>query len=157
MSREQLVRLHSLIWSTRHLPLCRSNWSPGKPSRDNADDRETDTLEFTQPGTPHGAVRYRIITRSTFGIYQFLGRLLAKSDELDSAFLASEDADQHLLTIVKDQTTGCFDRVNYKDSEYCVPEGAKYTKQILQLLAQLLALQTQAGDLAITPTVRVTP
>ena len=76
---------------------------------------------------------------------------------LDSAFLASDDADQHLLTIVKDQTTGCFDRVNYKDSEYCVPEGAKYTKQILQLLAQLLALQTQAGDLAITPTVRVTP
>jgi hypothetical protein len=38
-----------------------------------------------------------------------------------------------------------------------VPQGAVYTKQIIQLLAQLLALQTQTGDLAITPTVRVTP
>ena len=38
---------------------------------------------------------------------------------------------------------------------YCVPrQGAENTKRIFSLLAQLLALKTQAGDLAITPTVR---
>ena len=42
----------------------------------------------------------------------------------------------------------------FLDGHYCVPEeGSANTKRIFGLLAQLLALQTSAADLAITPTV----
>jgi hypothetical protein len=38
---------------------------------------------------------------------------------------------------------------------YCIPDRAKNTKRIVQLLAQLVALQTSTQDLAVTPLVRV--
>lgn len=155
MDPARIHELKHLIWSTRLLPRCRSAW-PDKTKRGSSAGRELDTLEFTQPGTPVGTVKYRIVTRSTFGIYQFLGRLLAKA-AANEVSLVGNDGDDHLLTIVKGGAPGCFNSISYFDGEYCVPSGAVYTKQIIQLLAQLLALQTQSGDLAITPTVRVTP
>ena len=152
MAPARIKELRHLIWSTRLLPRCRGPWSTR--ARANG---ELDTLEFTQPGTPVGTVQYRIITRSTFGIYQFLGRLLAHQAAADDISLVSDGGDARLLTVVKSGAPRCFNQVSYFDGEYCVPENAKYTKQIIQLLAQLLALQTQTGDLAITPTVRITP
>ena len=149
---EARVRIRRLLTSSRHLPLCRGPWNPGVGQR-----AETDTLEFIQPGTPYGTVHYRIVPRSTFGIYQFLGRVLAAPDSDDARILATSGENEKMLTIVPNQTENCFDRVFYEGTEYCVPQDAKYTKQILQLLAQLLALQTQAGDLAVTPTVRISP
>jgi hypothetical protein len=48
--------------------------------------------------------------------------------------------------------------VQFDDDRYCVPrDGAENTKSIFGLLAQLIALRTQTGDLAITPAVRVSP
>jgi hypothetical protein len=45
--------------------------------------------------------------------------------------------------------------VNFEEEYYCVPQnGAQNTKRILGLLAQLLALNTENQDLAITPTFR---
>ena len=152
---ERLVALSTIVWSRQHLPACRTRWDPAEiASRSRS--AETDTLEFLQPGTPVGTVRYRIVTRSTFGIYQFLGRLLAEG--IDTSFLSGDPDDPRLLAVNKDQgTQDCFETVWYVDGIYCVPNNAKNTKQIVQLLAQLLALQTQASDLAITPSVRVTP
>lgn len=148
------ARIRRLLASPRHLPRCRGPWNPGGRPGHEAD---ADTLEFIQPGTPYGTVHYRIVPRSTFGIYQFLGRVLAAPDSDDARILAASGENDKLLTIVPNRTEDCFDRVFYEGVDYCVPQEAKYTKQILQLLAQLLALQTQAGDLAVTPTVRISP
>src|SRR5262249_27386594 len=151
--RVELARLKRLLWSTSHLPLCGTTWTPvaSKPGSRVA---TTDTLEFEQHGTPVGLVRYRIIPRSTFGIYHFLGGLLA-TGEAESLIL-SEPKDGNLLTIVPGDTPdGCFQTTHYLGQFYCVPNSAKNTKRIIQLLAQLIALQTTTQDLAITPLVRV--
>ena len=42
-----------------------------------------------------------------------------------------------------------------RDGQYCVPNNANTTKQIFGLLSQLIAIQTAAADLSITPIVRV--
>jgi hypothetical protein len=149
----KLQHLQSLIWSRAHLPACRTNWNPEAKASVNKNNTETDTLIFEQPATPVGPVRYRIVTRSTFGIYQFLGHLLATGTDDDLTL--TENTDNNLLTIIRGDGQNCFQAVNYKDGNYCVPETAKNTKQIFQLLAQLVALQTSSQDLAITPTVRV--
>jgi hypothetical protein len=39
--------------------------------------------------------------------------------------------------------------------KYCVPERATNTERIFSLLSQLIAIQTAATDLSITPVVRV--
>jgi len=49
----------------------------------------------------------------------------------------------------------CFVHTWFVDGDYCVPEDAVTTKQIFGLLAQLIAIQTAANDLSITPVVRV--
>jgi hypothetical protein len=50
----------------------------------------------------------------------------------------------------------CFVHTYFIDGDWCVPEqGSSNTKRIFSLLAELLALKTQASELAITPTVRV--
>ena len=55
-----------------------------------------------------------------------------------------------------DGQAGCFVHTYFFDGDYCVPEhGSSNTKRIFSLLAELLALKTQASDLAITPAVRI--
>jgi hypothetical protein len=62
--------------------------------------------------------------------------------------------DRQLLNVVINQSSACFAETRFMDGNYCVPEeGSANTKRIFGLLAQLLALQTSATDLAITPTV----
>jgi hypothetical protein len=150
---QELGHLQTLVWSRAHLPACRTNWNPAAKASAQKGNTETDTLIFEQPITPVGPVRYRIVTRSTFGIYQFLGQLLA-TGAADNLTL-TDNADDNLLTVVRGGEQNCFQSLSYKDSSYCVPDAAKNTKQIFQLLAQLVALQTSSQDLAITPTVRV--
>jgi hypothetical protein len=121
------------------------------------EDAETDTLVFDQPVTPRGPVQYRIVTRSTFGIYRFLGQMLVNQGDIDNSVLVADGDDRRLVTVLHNEGGNCFANVAYDDGFYCVPQSAIYTKQIVQLLAQLLALQTQVNDLAITPTVRISP
>jgi hypothetical protein len=116
---------------------------------------ETDTLIFNFVGTPYGTVRYEIIPRSTFGIYQFLGKILAQQQEdyltLRGTLYSTED--RRLVAVDRHGMGGCPVDVNYEEEYYCVPmHGAENTKRILGLLAQILALNTNVNDLAITPT-----
>jgi hypothetical protein len=68
--------------------------------------------------------------------------------------LSTVKEDKRLLNVVINQSTECFAETRFFDGGYCVPEqGSANTKRIFGLLAQLLALQTSAADLAITPTV----
>jgi hypothetical protein len=121
-------------------------------------DSDTDTLVFRLEGTQFGTVVYEIIPRSTFGIYQFLGRILALNvqDTLEMRGTLDPTEDRHILTMVRDSSAGCFAEVVFGPEYYCVPlRGAENTKRIVGLLAQLIALNTNTLDLSITPTVRL--
>jgi hypothetical protein len=140
-------------------PTCGSPW----PKQSDPEAAATDTLKFNV-----GALEFSLVTRSTYGIYQFLGKLLRQSrggvDFEVPAWVRPEDVrpelstvqeDHKLLNVVFDRSAGsCFAETQFLDGIYCVPEdGSSNTKRIFGLLAQLLALQTTASDLAITPTV----
>jgi hypothetical protein len=142
-------------------PKCGSPW----PKTD-AETATVDTLKFHV-----GPLQFEIVPRSAYGIYQFLGKLLRQSRgglELDPSQmpeniredelrpeLSTIKEDRQLLNVVLNQSSsGCFAETRFIDGYYCVPEeGSANTKRIFGLLAQLLALQTSASDLAITPTV----
>jgi hypothetical protein len=150
-------------------PICGSPWTPGQ-----TEEESTDTLQFNV-----GPLRFKILTRSTNSIYQFLGKVLkeeirAKEDALREEFvvgaylppgrlderlplLSTTRDDPKLLTIVPaGAQEPCFVHTWFIDGDWCVPErGASNTKRIFSLLAELLALKTQAADLAITPAVRI--
>ena len=64
--------------------------------------------------------------------------------------------DPQLITVIQEIGGECFVHTWFDDGEYCVPEQATTTKRIFGLLAQLIAIQTAAADLSITPIVRVT-
>jgi hypothetical protein len=139
-------------------PKCGDPWP-----KQNPEEAATDTLKFHV-----GPLKFSILPRSAYGIYQFLGRLLRQSaggtelaipdyirvDELKPE-LSSVLEDRKLLNVVLNQSASeCFAETRFIDGYYCVPEeGSANTKRIFGLLAQLLALQTSASDLAITPTV----
>jgi hypothetical protein len=139
-------------------PKCGDPWP-----KQNPEEAGTDTLKFHV-----GPQQFSILPRSAYSIYQFLGRLLRQSaggtelqipdyirvDEVKPE-LSSVLEDRKLLNVVINQSTSeCFAETRFIDGYYCVPEeGSANTKRIFGLLAQLLALQTSASDLAITPTV----
>jgi hypothetical protein len=156
-------------------PTCGSEWHPGKENS-----AQKDTLRFHV-----GPMTFTIVTRSTYSIYQFLGKLLKQAREAtgqvpqaDSRNEGTADPtqsrpnlpreeemiptlstireDSNLLNIVKRSDGECFVDTRFIDGDYCVPErGSANTKRIFALLSQLIALKTTAADLAITPAVRV--
>ena len=142
-------------------PKCGSPWP-----KETDTQATTDTLKFHV-----GQLQFEILPRSAYAIYQFLGKLLRQQNgglEFDESqipeYIRKEDIrpelstvkeDKQLLNVVLNQSTSeCFAETRFIDGYYCVPEeGSANTKRIFGLLAQLLALQTSASDLAITPTV----
>ena len=141
----------SLHASSGHRPRCTDPWPKTRV------DGSTDLLTFEVLGTRFGPIRYEITTRSTFGIYQFLGRILATgaTDRILMYGRLDKNEDPRLLAVDALGQDGCFVGIVFEGLSYCVPrQGAENTKRIFSLLAQLLALKTQPGDLVITPTVR---
>jgi hypothetical protein len=150
-------------------PICGSPWTPGGESA------QADTLQFQV-----GPLTFKIATRSTYSIYQFLGKLLKQAREANEQaatrgtdeqaevrpnlpredemvpVLSTVREDSNLLNIVTQPSDECFVATHFIDGLYCVPEkGSANTKRIFALLSQLIALKTLAADLAITPAVRV--
>jgi hypothetical protein len=137
---------------------------------------EKQTTSFVIPGETDtlvvqlGPYQFKIVTRSAFGMYQFLGKLMKQSIEgapevlppgtpADEVWptLSTVHDDKDLIKVVKG-SSDCFVHTIFIDGDYCVPEeGSNNTKRIFSILAQLIALKTAAGDLAITPTVRALP
>jgi hypothetical protein len=77
-------------------------------------------------------------------------------DTLEMRGTLDPSEDRHILTMVRDNSAGCFAEVAFGGEYYCVPmRGAENTKRIIGLLAQLIALNTNTLDLSITPTVRL--
>jgi hypothetical protein len=69
--------------------------------------------------------------------------------------LATVSDDPKLFTVSSGRDGNCFVQTWLKGQSYCVPDDALTTKRIFNLLAQLVAIETAATDLSITPTVRV--
>lgn len=103
-----------------------------------------------------------LVTRSPFGIFQYLG-LILRSGSSDIITLGTREqrsigeSNPQLLTIV----TGpgdCFATAWYRGVIYCVPnENSANTKVIFTMLRALIAGSTSPLTLVGTPTVRVTP
>lgn len=119
-----------------------------------------------------GPITVRIVPRSAYGVFEFLGALMkvrrqhlegldrpyipANRDEVaESPTLATVHEDPNLMTVSLNLGGQCFVHTWFNDGDYCVPEEAATTKRIFGLLAQLIAIQTAATDLSITPVVRV--
>ena len=149
-AKEYSPEIRQFLLSSVHRPRCKIDpWITNK--------LETDTLDFTFAGTPFGTIKYEIIPRSSFGIYQYLGRILAAHQEqtfrMRGRLYPVEDT--RIAAIERSGTGGCLVDINFEEEYYCVPlHGAQNTKRIMGLLAQLVALNTSTADLAITPTVR---
>jgi hypothetical protein len=119
------------------------------------------------------------VPRSAYGVFEFLGTLMKmRRAELEanaagqalfiSAYIPSHlqyavnpptlitvHEDPQVLQVLHNLGGDCFVHTWFRDGASCVPEEAVTTKRIFALLAQLIAIQTAAGDLSITPIVRV--
>jgi hypothetical protein len=143
-------------------PTCGETWDPRKQGP-----VQSDTLEFHA-----GPIKFRIKPRSAFGIFEFLGTLIKmqrpnaptpwnyqgslRSEVLEQPpTLTTVHDDKELIRVDSDGGGDCFVYTWFKNESYCVPDGAFNTKRIFNLLAQLIAIQTAATDLSITPTVRI--
>jgi hypothetical protein len=144
-------------------PRCGSHWDPIK----EAQTPQSDTLNFNV-----GPYQFRIVPRSAFGVFEFLGTLMkaqrnhdevpqstyipqGRDDVAQPPLLSTVADDQNVITVVQNGGPDCFVYTWFNDGGYCVPENAATTKRIFSLLAQLIAIQTAASDLSITPVVRV--
>jgi hypothetical protein len=145
-------------------PKCGSPWDPVK----EAQKPQADTLNFNV-----GPYQFKITPRSAFGVFEFLGNLMkvqrqqqqqqesvaflppGREDLLQPPLLFTVHDDPNLITVVQNGTPYCFVHTWFYDGDYCVPEDATTTKHIFSLLAQLIAIQTAASDLSITPIVRI--
>jgi hypothetical protein len=144
-------------------PACGKKWDP--LTKDNLP--QADTFELTV-----GVIKFKITPRSAYGVFEFLGSIMKAQRRdgdhpPDSIPAGREDAaepptlwtvlggDKNLITVERQNSANCFVHTWFIDGDYCVPESATNTKRIFSLLAQLIAIQTAAGDLSITPVVRI--
>jgi hypothetical protein len=103
----------------------------------------------------------QIFTRSTWGMYQFLGDVVrgqASAPPL-TIMLPGWRGDRTIFKIVKDGSTDCFTSVNYSGANYCIPKDASNAKRNLSLLHELVNLYTRPNNnpQPNSGTTRVTP
>jgi hypothetical protein len=151
-------------------PVCGSHWGDPKDQEALITDPQPDTFKFTVAGAT-----FRVTPRSAYGVFEFLGNIMRMQRDdiqpnLQKAFfpplgepdenvvpakLRTVDDNPPLITVVPAGQGECFVHSWYLNSDFCVPEDASTTKTVFSLLAQLIAIQTSASDLSITPVVRV--
>jgi hypothetical protein len=132
-----------------------------------------------------GATMFKIVPRSAYGVFEFLGKLMKmqrvqpgqgstpippepiivprdqslippeRPEVMYLPILPSVHDDPFLITVDRGVGPDCFSHTWFYDGDYCVPQNAATTKRIFGLLAQLIAIQTAAADLSITPIVRI--
>jgi hypothetical protein len=157
--RREILKARYLDKGLIFRPRCGEPWDPVRERVGG------DILTFTA-----GPFLFRIVPRSAYAIFQFLGKILRETtrgvEVSEGAYLPREDEalpllstireDERLLNVQLNTAEPCFVDTQFIEGTYCVPErSSANTKHIFSLLSQLIALQTTAADLAITPTVRV--
>jgi uncharacterized membrane protein YgcG len=141
--RLKLIEVQFLDRNYKRSPVCGSNWDPGKE-----DSAQADTLQFHV-----GPLTFKIVTRSTYSIYQFLGKLVKQSREANALaagearevrqaieertetlpnlpredemvpILSTIREDSTLVNIVRQADGQCFVDTHFIDGNYCVPEN----------------------------------
>jgi hypothetical protein len=148
----------------------RKAWAPGTPYADNhplcgSKEKMANPRTVTFRDGKGQKVTARVSPRSTFSIFQYLGRLLAAGDEGQIQLLTDQARghapleDDTLFSVTAGAAPnggGCFLTVDHGGT-YCVPDSALNTKRILGLLVQLLALNTSIRDVGITQQVQLLP
>jgi hypothetical protein len=149
----------------------RKAWAPDTPYADNhplcgSNEKMKDPRTVTFRDPRGEIVTAHVYPRSTFSIFQYLGRLVAAGDA-GQINLITEQAKGHapleddtLFAVTANAAPfggDCFLTVDYGGSNYCVPASALNTKRILGLLVQLLALNTSIRDVGITQQVQLLP
>jgi hypothetical protein len=149
--------------------------SPDWKPTENKDIAQADILPltFSPTNSPNGPqISFSITPRSAYGVFVFLGTLMKMQREhlvpsryafippnrpyaAEPPVLETVHEDPALITVMQNLGGQCFVHTWFEDGDYCVPEEAATTKRIFGLLAQLIAIQTAAADLSITPVVRV--
>jgi hypothetical protein len=168
MGEKEAARIANLMGfnSANAKPVCGTRWD----ARAEAKKPQSDTFLLR----PSPDLEFRIVPRSAYGVFEFLGNLMKVErdnlqplpgvayvppspieDETSPPLLATTTPDQRLITIVANTSERCFSHTWFYDGDYCVPESATNTKRIFSLLSQLIAIETTASDLAITPAVRI--
>jgi hypothetical protein len=142
-------------------PVCGTPW----PAEAQSKQPQPDTFILK----PAPGLQFRIVPRSAYGVFEFLGNVMKvdmenlppdpkafvpRPDEALPPTLVTQNGER-LVTVVHDTSERCFSHTWFYDGEYCVPESATNTKRIFSLLSQLIAIQTTATDLSITPSVRI--
>jgi hypothetical protein len=96
-------------------------------------------------------------TRSLFGIFQYLGGLVATGADVPlkhEGTAAEVQADGTLLRVTHDRQD-CFAALDW-DQHYCVPRGPnKNLREVFSIINALQALKTAPGDLPATQAVRI--
>jgi hypothetical protein len=146
-------------------PKC-GTWSDAQAQADS-EKPQPDTFNFNV-----GPLKFRVVPRSAYGVFEFLGTVIkmetqglgpspnaylpqpGEQGETAPPTLLTTD-DQPLIDVAMNGGGDCFSHTWFYDGDYCVPQSATNTKRIFSLLAQLIAIETQASDLSITPVVRV--
>jgi hypothetical protein len=121
---------------------------------------EEHTVSFRGRDGAH--VTMKVLPRSAFAIFQYLGRIVAAGErgwiQLSSPEAIDQQSfhDDYLFVVNSGSPGPCYLEVDYEGLRYCVPaEGATNTKRILGLLVQLIALNTAVEDISVTPNVRI--
>ncbi len=149
----------------------RKSWAPDTPYADNhplcgSNEKMKDPRTVTFRDPRGKMVTAHVFPRSTFSIFQYLGRLVAAGAEGQIKLITDratghaplEDDTLFEVTTATAPVSGdCFLTVDYGGANYCVPASALNTKRILGLLVQLLALNTSIRDIGITQHVLVLP
>jgi hypothetical protein len=149
----------------------RKAWAPDTPYADNhplcgSNEKMKDPRTVTFRDPRGKMVMAHVFPRSTFSIFQYLGRLVAAGDEgqikliTDRAKGRAPLEDDTLFAVTTAAAPlggGCFLTVDYGGANYCVPASALNTKRVLGLLVQLLALNTSIRDVGITQQVQLLP
>ena len=136
----------------------------GQKDNQPASDQASAPL-FVNLTTPDGKTHYleiEVTTRSIFGIFNYLGEMIANRDEaevrLHQYTTVERSNTDPILTLVNrgGDLGGCFTAVTYAGGRYCVPqEGSDNTKRVFAMLNMLIALKQSPGDLPTTQTVRI--
>jgi hypothetical protein len=172
MSNEELEQLGG-SYKVQGSPKCGDPWNPVPDSKIP----QPDTFKFSV-----GGLTFRVTPRSAYGVFEFLGAVLKAErnhlEPLPSAYipvsrrppmaLPGQDVtvsptlstidfslDRKLINVREGGGPDCFSHTWFYDGDYCVPQEATTTKRIFGLLAQLIAIETAASDLSITPVVRI--
>jgi hypothetical protein len=158
--------------------LFKSNLTCGSPDWRPTENKDVATadilpLTFSPTNSESGPkISFTITPRSAYGVFVFLGTLMKMQREhvepsryafippnrpyaAEPPVLETVHEDPALITVMQNLGGQCFVHTWFEDGDYCVPEQAATTKRIFGLLAQLIAIQTAAADLSITPVVRV--